>query len=118
MTRQLGSGQIFYIAEVKFKVAKIKKMVDELYDQPFIPTLVVVDMELAIYVENIWEIQDPLENTQERRKKRKHQSAQKEVVKKANKDSLQCDQDWQVRVEEMKVGSGSLKSIVIMMRRK
>lgn len=41
MMQQLGSGQTPDIMEVKKKVAKIKKMVNKLYDRPFISALVI-----------------------------------------------------------------------------
>lgn len=48
MTYQLVSNQILDIAEVKTKVAEIKKKMDELYDRPFIPTPVIVEVNLEI----------------------------------------------------------------------
>lgn len=42
--------------EVKAYVAEIKKMVDELYDRPFIPAPVVIEVDPNIEVENIWVI--------------------------------------------------------------
>lgn len=59
MTWKLGSGQILDIEKVKIEVVKIKKMVSELYDRPFISALMVTKVEPKIHVENIWEILKP-----------------------------------------------------------
>lgn len=53
MTRQLRSNHTPDISKVKSEVAKIKKMVDDLYDMPFIPALVIVEVDPKIQVENI-----------------------------------------------------------------
>lgn len=53
MTRQLGNSQIPNIVEVKIEVAKIKKMVNELYKRPFIPSTMIIEIEPKIEVENI-----------------------------------------------------------------
>lgn len=114
MNQQMGSGQIPDIAEVKFEVAEIKKMVDELYDRPFIPSPVVAEVELGIYVQNMLQILDPVEEPQDNRKKRKHRSSlKKDAIKKAKVDSLQSEQDRQARVQEMHIRAGSLRLTVI-----
>lgn len=56
MTRHFGSSKILDIVEVKSKVAEIKKIVDELYDRPFIPALVITKIEPEIEVKNTWSI--------------------------------------------------------------
>lgn len=53
MTHQLGRDQTPDIMDVKAEVAKIKKMVHELYDKPFILAHVIIEIELVIEVENI-----------------------------------------------------------------
>lgn len=53
MTRQLGNSQTSDIAKVKMEMAKIKKMVSELYDRPFIPSPMIMKFEPKVYVENI-----------------------------------------------------------------
>lgn len=108
MTHQLGRGQIPNITEVKIEVAEIKKIVDDLYDIPFIPTPVTIMIEQEREVENI---QSNLEegNTEREREKRKHRGAEKETLKKVKKYSIQSEQDRQVRVQEMLDGAGSIK---------
>lgn len=49
----MGRGQIPNITEVKIEVAEIKKIVDDLYDIPFIPTPVTIMIEQEREVENI-----------------------------------------------------------------
>lgn len=82
MTRQLGSGQILYIAEVKIQVSKIKKIVDDLDDKPFIPATVIIEIKPKIEVKNIQSISKPEKEKIKERRKRKHQSTEKEAFKK------------------------------------
>lgn len=50
ITHQLGSSQTLDVAKVKADVAKIKKIVDELFDSLFIPAPVVLEVEPDIQV--------------------------------------------------------------------
>lgn len=76
MTRHFGSNKILDIVEVKSKVAEIKKIVDELYDRPFIPASVITKIKPEIEVKNTWSISEKAE--QRVRKKRKHWIIEKE----------------------------------------
>lgn len=71
----MGNHQISKIIKVKVEVAKIKKMVNEMYDKPFLSTHVVTDIEPKIKVVNIWSILKLEKNLE--RKKRKHKSTKK-----------------------------------------
>lgn len=53
MNLQLGSSQTLKIAKAKVEAAEFKKMVNKMYDRPFIPTPVVTEVEPEIYIENI-----------------------------------------------------------------
>lgn len=53
-------------------VAKIKKMVAELYDRSIIPISMVTKVVPVVHVENIWEILNLVEGPREKRKKRNH----------------------------------------------
>lgn len=110
MAQQLGSGQVSAIAEVKFEVNGIKKMVDQLYDRPFIPALVVVEVKPNIYVKNIWEIPELVEEPQERNKS-KHQNVEKDSLKKAKKGGILSERDQQTRVQQIQNGAGSSKQM-------
>lgn len=51
------------IIGVKSEVTKINKMVAELYDRPVIPKLEVITVMPDIFIDNIWAIPDPVEET-------------------------------------------------------
>lgn len=77
-----------------------------MYDGPFILAPMVMEIDPKIQVENIWSILKLKEERGERKKK-KHQSAEKENLKKVEKDSIQGKRDRQVRFQEMQVGMDS-----------
>lgn len=95
--------------EVKAEMAGIKKMVDEMYVRPFIPTPMVTKFMHEVKFENIWAILESKEEHQEKKKKKNHWSAEKEAMK----DSLQSESDWQVRVKEMEAGTSSSRSEIV-----
>lgn len=53
MTRHLGSSQVPNIVGVKVRFPGINKMVDELYERPFIPAPVVPKFVLKVYIKKI-----------------------------------------------------------------
>lgn len=57
ITQQLGSGQMPNIADARSKIAKIKKMVMELYERPIIAEPVVETIISTVEVPKIWEEQ-------------------------------------------------------------
>lgn len=77
MNRQLGSGQTSNIIDVKAEVAKIKWMVANLYNRPVIPELVVTKGVPEVHVDNIWAIQDLVEEPQEEKEEKEELSLEK-----------------------------------------
>lgn len=77
MIRQMGSVQNLNIVEVKEEVAEIKKMVNELYDWPFILVPVITEVEPKIHVVNIWDILESKYEGRNEKKKRNHWSTEK-----------------------------------------
>lgn len=92
-------------------------MVDELYDGLIIPEPMVITVVLKVHVDNIQAIPHLIEELikeRRERKKRKHwSSTEKEAMKKDKRKSLERNQDWQVRVQEMNAGVGSSRLAVI-----
>lgn len=88
--------------EVKSKVAERKRMVSKLYDRLVIPETTIMTIMPGVHAFTIWAIPDLVEENREERierKKTKHQiSNEKEVIKKAEEDILQSEQDQPIRV--------------------
>lgn len=53
LIHQLGSGQTPDVLELKAEVDEIWKLVDELYDRPFILAPIITEIKLEIEFENI-----------------------------------------------------------------
>lgn len=66
ITLKLGSGQTSDIAEIKFEAAEIKNMVAELFSRSVIQEPIIEIVMSIVYVENIWAILAPIEETRQK----------------------------------------------------
>lgn len=93
ITRQLGTGQSPNIGDVRAEIAKIKKMITQLYERPIIAELVMETVIPPVEVPNIWEDPTavPVEETRKNKKKKKRKD--KAVEKKSRLKSIQDEAD-------------------------
>lgn len=96
ISRQLRSGQTSEVADIKFELAEIKKIVSKLYEIPVVVEPIVQIVIPTVYVPNIWA--DPadiqVKKTKEQIKKREiKKKEERETEKRAIADNIQDEQD-------------------------
>lgn len=84
ITCQLDSGQNPNIMKVKVKLAKIRKLVDKLYERPYFLAPVITEIELEIEIENIFSVLVGEEGEERENKKLKHKKGNVKMSKKAS----------------------------------
>lgn len=111
----MGSGQMPNVADVRFEIAKIKKMVAELYERQVISEPIIDTMIPTVEIPNIWaepaDVQ--VKKTKEKRKEKKRKREEEhDAENKAKADSIQDEWDRETRIHEMDARAGGSIALI------